>query len=371
MAKRVFLHIGAPKSGTTYLQTVLWANRDVLRERGVLIPGQRPFDHNRASVAVRNGHLDRRDGGVWRSFVEQSRGWHGDVLISHEWFVAANPARAKAALESLEGQTVHVVFTARDFVQQVPAGWQESLKLGFGWSLEEFVQALDTDRSRWTWRALDPAVGLPPWTVGVPHDQVHVVTVPSLTGDQALLWRRFAQACAFDPEGCDTSPAQANESLGAEAARWLQRIGPSLRQAVEVGKGDWRVQYDWLRNTVAHDVLVPLGGSRIAVPEELAATLRQRGRATADALVAAGYDLVGELSDLTDGHPKPGSRTPGEIADAELLPPAEALTVALLRRLKEASERADRAERALAARSPAHAARRARALLGRWRRRRG
>ncbi len=40
MANRIFLHIGAPKSGTTYLQTVLWANRENLRRQGLLMPGR-------------------------------------------------------------------------------------------------------------------------------------------------------------------------------------------------------------------------------------------------------------------------------------------------------------------------------------------
>jgi len=39
VAERVFLHVGAPKSGTTFLQTVMWENREGLAERGVLIPG--------------------------------------------------------------------------------------------------------------------------------------------------------------------------------------------------------------------------------------------------------------------------------------------------------------------------------------------
>jgi hypothetical protein len=33
---RVFLHIGAPKTGTTYLQDVLWSNKAELSRRGVL-----------------------------------------------------------------------------------------------------------------------------------------------------------------------------------------------------------------------------------------------------------------------------------------------------------------------------------------------
>ena len=39
MAERVYLHVGLPKTATTYLQTILWANRDALEEQGVRLPG--------------------------------------------------------------------------------------------------------------------------------------------------------------------------------------------------------------------------------------------------------------------------------------------------------------------------------------------
>ena len=34
MADRVYLHIGAPKTGTSYLQKMIWANKASLREQG-------------------------------------------------------------------------------------------------------------------------------------------------------------------------------------------------------------------------------------------------------------------------------------------------------------------------------------------------
>ena len=39
MAATVFLHIGLPKTATTYLQTILWGNEAVLAEQGLLLPG--------------------------------------------------------------------------------------------------------------------------------------------------------------------------------------------------------------------------------------------------------------------------------------------------------------------------------------------
>ncbi len=42
MTRRAFVHIGLPKTGTTYLQAVLAHHRDALRESGVLYPFVRP-----------------------------------------------------------------------------------------------------------------------------------------------------------------------------------------------------------------------------------------------------------------------------------------------------------------------------------------
>ena len=56
MPQQVFIHIGAPKSGTTYLQSVIWANKERLAERGVLVPGSVRFDHNRIAQCVRGAN---------------------------------------------------------------------------------------------------------------------------------------------------------------------------------------------------------------------------------------------------------------------------------------------------------------------------
>ena len=76
MAARVFLHVGAPKSGTTFLQTVLWDNRKRLADNGVLVPGRTLFDFNRAATAVRK--VDARHkganspGATWRRMLAET-----------------------------------------------------------------------------------------------------------------------------------------------------------------------------------------------------------------------------------------------------------------------------------------------------------
>ena len=54
MSQRVLLHVGTPKTGTSYLQHVLFHNRPKLRRHGIVYPADRHDAHagSRAAVAV-------------------------------------------------------------------------------------------------------------------------------------------------------------------------------------------------------------------------------------------------------------------------------------------------------------------------------
>ena len=93
VARRVFLHIGAPKTGTTYLQGVLDANRDVLARQGVLYAtGRSSRDRVWATEVLRgldlSRHPRRRAAGAWDRIVKQVKGWEGTAVVSHEFFGA-------------------------------------------------------------------------------------------------------------------------------------------------------------------------------------------------------------------------------------------------------------------------------------------
>jgi len=339
VADRFVLHIGAPKSGTTYLQSLLWANRSSLLRVGVLIPGKERFSHTRAASAVNTGLVRGRH--VWDRFVERAAAHEGTVLLSDEWMVRAGRDQVSAALNSLDDAEVHVVFTARDFTRQVPAGWQEELKLGRGTSLDDFVAGLTDPNAKWSWRTLDPAVVLPEWAAHVPAERIHVVTVPPSGSARDLLWRRYAAAVGFDPVVATATATEENESLGVAAARLFQEVGPRLREAVAADEGRWQTQYRWLRRYIGHDVLVPLGGDRIALDPQTHAAVRRRALDTVDRIHSAGWDLVGDLDDLV-GTPEPSGRDPDTVTDTELLDVATEVIGHLLTDLRRVSTAAER-----------------------------
>ena len=102
--RRVFLHIGLPKTATTYLQTVLWAHRARMRAQGVLLPGDERRDHLWASRMVREDDHPRSaddawQAGAWDRVRAEIAAWPGTAVVSHEFFAAASRGAGRAAID--------------------------------------------------------------------------------------------------------------------------------------------------------------------------------------------------------------------------------------------------------------------------------
>ena len=127
----MLVHVGAPKTGTSFLQDVLFRNREPLAKRGTLYPADRHDEHFLAALDLMElpwGGLETEAVGAWDRLATRVRGWDGTVIVSHEILARASRAQVRRAYESFGDAEVHVVFSARDLVRQIPAEWQETVK---------------------------------------------------------------------------------------------------------------------------------------------------------------------------------------------------------------------------------------------------
>ena len=186
--QRILLHVGAPKTGTSFVQDILFTHRDALRERGILYPADRHDAHFLAALDLMElpwGGLEREAAGRWDRLAAEAREWPGTVIISHEILGRASRLQAARALESLGApeREVHVVFSARDLVRQIPAEWQENVKHRRTKRYGEFLDDLrDPARSaevaQWFWGVQEVPDVLDRWGASIPREHVHLVTVP-------------------------------------------------------------------------------------------------------------------------------------------------------------------------------------------------
>lgn len=319
MASRVYLHVGLPKTGTTYVQSVLWANKRTLAEQGILLPGRRPVDHMWATLVVRERpDLSSRRPQArtsWTRILEQVHAHEGPAIISHEFFGAASAEQAARAIADL-GCEVHVVVTARDMLTVVASYWQEYVKHGFhAIPLDTFPPA-GGGSSEWTWDALDLEQVVRRWGAALPPEQVHLLVVPGKEAPRDALWLSFAAIVGIErAETFDLARARDNSSLGVVEAELMRRICHGLE--------DFESAMDrgvWLRSYLAHRHLVPRQGSRPRPSAERVAELRARADRAVAWLSTSGHDVHGELERLrVPGDPvgrEPASVTTDELLDA-------------------------------------------------------
>jgi hypothetical protein len=345
VAERLFIHVGSPKSGTTYLQSLLWSNKDKLSSAGVLVPGAGKFDHNRIAQAVRWVHPDANARRAWRQVFEEVHDWPGTAVLSNEWLCAANQAQARRTIEAFRPCDIHVIATARDLVRAVPSAWQEMLKLGLSTTLLDFIERMGDPTFRWRWSALDPSLTLPRWQASLPRGNVHLVTVTSGGGPPDLLWQRFAGILGVSSVGLDLDAGLNNESLGAESARLLEVMGARLRAAVGADHPGWNQMYLAIRELFAHELLVPRGGSRIAIGPDEFGLIRERSHACLRRLSVSPYDIVGDVEELVSATIPEGAVNPDDVSETRLLDLAGDVLADLLVRARQETRRAERAER--------------------------
>jgi hypothetical protein len=337
---RIFLHIGASKTGTTYVQGVLFDNRDELAARGVRYPGHYAEAHYEAVQDLRGisigGREDESLHGRWRSLVDEARRWSGDtVVISHELLGGSTDEAAGRAVASFEGADLHVVLTARDLGRQVPAMWQEYVKNHGTLPFDAYVRriAREPRRSRAAqlfWRQQHVAEIAERWCRHVPAERFHLVTVPPAGAAPDLLWQRFASVVGIEPTGLVSERDRSNTSLSYAEAELLRRINRSLGERL-----DWLAYERTVKHQFAEDVLATGGrDGRPSVPVIHRPWFQQQHRDMVGSLRALGVDVVGDLDDL-----EPSFGGPDTVDGPDLEDVVTAATAALAELL---SQRADR-----------------------------
>ena len=104
MTKRVHLHVGTPKTGTSYLQHVLFHNRRTLQRHGIAYPARRHDAHFLAALDLMRmpwGGLEAQAIGSWDKLAASVRKASGDAIISHEILATASRVQIGHALDSL------------------------------------------------------------------------------------------------------------------------------------------------------------------------------------------------------------------------------------------------------------------------------
>lgn len=295
----VTLHIGAFKTGTTFVQQVMSSNKSALADHGVLWPGKVWREQVRGVKGILTGEVDAM--ADWQLIVNQIDAWDGDrAVVSMESLSLANSAAVERAVKSLHRHKVRVVLSTRDIARVFPAQWQESVQNKWAWSYQEYIDGVIREKSRgrrarrhfWTkheWTKI-----LKTWGEYVPFEDLVLVTVPPPGADRGLLWERMCEALELDPKAYDSS-TRANESLGAASAEVIRYVTAQLNESqdnVTVGRA--------VKRALTKKILVSRKDDepKLILPAEHHEWARRESERLVGELRALDVHVVGDLDDL-------------------------------------------------------------------------
>lgn len=330
MAKRVFVHIGLPKTATTYLQSILWANREAVEREGVRLPGFARKEHLWATRIIREDPAfekhTRRRRRAWERLCADIAGWPQTALLSHEFFAAASSEQAARMVADLAPAEVHLVLTGREPLGLFTASWQESIKNRDTTPMGQYALTESEDTTAiWNWRTLDIQRVLERWSPAFSPDRVHVLPLPGPPAPRREIWDRFATLLGVDPYSVDLGAGFSNASMGLVETETLRRVNEhldSFNSAIDRGT--------YIRTFLADQRLVPRGGEPFWPPAERVHEIRARGRSAVAYIAEQRFDVVGDLDSLLVPEDLPERRVPDSVGEDEVATVAVELVARML-----------------------------------------
>lgn len=354
--QRLYFHVGLPKSGSTYLQTVLSHHRTELREHGYVYPfvGREGMFHSAvemAGVPERWGLDAAAIEGTFARLLRRGRRHGGTVVLSHEIFGAATPEQVERIASDLADFEVHVVVTARDLGRTVTAAWQEEVKNGRPRSFAAFSKRLVQDAAGagvvpaegTFWRSQHLPAVLAAWAAVAPPERVHLVLCPPPGAAADLLWQRFAAALDLAPDVVDLSriPVR-NESLGAAQVALLREVLEAVGDRLEQ---PWhsRVAKRWFAQTLLSGV----PSAKPVAPADLTERLALIAADWIEQVGTSGLQIHGDLDDLRPRPVAPDTPSPDDVRPEDVLRGLPGVLAEMLVRVRDLAEERDalRAER--------------------------
>ena len=149
MSKKLFVHAGFHKTGTTALQSAFFANINELNKFGISYPQVGGKAQHKAIYSLMGktwGWEDR--GGVtatdkkWKSLLKQVGKAKKTALISSEFLCELTEEQIAKFKKDLNVADAHIYFTIRPLLKIIPSAYQQHLKIGIKSDYEKWLHSI-------------------------------------------------------------------------------------------------------------------------------------------------------------------------------------------------------------------------------------
>ena len=236
--KKLIIHPGFHKTGTTALQQALSEARTEMKEANFHYPRISGNAHHRAAWAIteKTWGWKKRGGRLitpveWQKLVKRVKSNNKTTIISSEFFSQANQTQIANLAQGIKGLDVQVIFTWRPLPFMLASSYQQYLKYGVKVSYSNWLKSIfqtpgESELTPSFWQRNLHGDVVARWTEIFGAENISLISVDDTNPD--FLYESFASLAGI-PEGILKEPLkkEMNRSLTFNEASLLLEINRS------------------------------------------------------------------------------------------------------------------------------------------------
>lgn len=334
MPKKVFIHVGFHKTGTTAIQESLFANSKALKDLGTTYVRTGKKASHRAAWALSGktwGWKDR--GGLktpiseWQKLLRKIKFRKAQTVISSEFFSELSDKHLLKLATDLKGIDVHVIFTIRPFGKILSSSYQQYLKYGLKASYEEWLQDIFAvpNKSKLSpsfWKRHNHAKVIDRWLRVFGSQNIHLIVVDENEPDR--LYRSFEEVLKLPKQTLNpVNSVGSNRSLSHAEVSLLLAINKAFP-----ANRSWPDYELFVRNGafryVTDEIKLTEQDERLLTPQWALDIAEEFSKKTVKEIESLGLNIYGDLQklltlDVAVGQNREISEIPLNVAASALL----------------------------------------------------
>ena len=189
MKKKVYLHVGFHKTGTTAIQEALFTHSDQLRILGINYATKKEKANHREAWALSERYWGwKKRGGEktsiveWKKRVKNLKAQKINSVVSSEFFSEINDNQLNLMAKDLKDFDVEIIFTIRPLAKLLGSSYQQYLKYGIKASYEEWLDDIfhNSEKPKFTptfWMRHRHEEVISRWANAFGNKKIHLVVV--------------------------------------------------------------------------------------------------------------------------------------------------------------------------------------------------
>jgi hypothetical protein len=315
--KRLFIHPGFHKSGTTALQQSLHASRDRLKSYGLSYPFPRHKAHHRLAWSLSGkvwGWRNRGGSGesprLWAKSVRSiNRTSSSNLIISSEFFSELDLEKLNKIKNEVRSHEIQVLFTLRPLAKLLSSSYQQYLKYGLKADYEEWLHSVldkpgESKLSPTFWRRHFHGQVISRWSEVFGPSNVTVLIVDENQPD--FLFTEANKYLGLPEKTLQAQETGLNRSMTTEEIALILEINRRFPK-----ERSWDEYQVFIRNGFVREITdnskAATGKEKLLTPQWAIDIANSLGSDAKREILDAGVNVIGDINSLNSAKIPPGT----------------------------------------------------------------